>query len=227
MGSKIGEAKPPRKSIKMRIALILGLCRSSPLTETTQGPISKEDVQKETEVDKIQATWSHRYHMPSEAELKTAAQLAQEGYLSTVEFLRIVDKDISEIPSDNIGKLSSIVIHEVNIDNITHSTQLDAILSSAQSAQLYLLNMSLSKENTRALVTSMTRVEGVYLNGVTLDPELLADYDGQGQCNYLAMFGDTATRYGDRFRRWAVDKGWRVGYDCIDCNSPLLVLRND
>merc|ERR1712110_898097 len=118
MGSKIGEAKPPRKSIKMRIALILGLfltlelCRSSPLTETTQGPISKEDVQKETEVDKIQATWSHRYHMPSEAELKTAAQLAQEGYLSTVEFLRIVDKDISEIPSDNIGKLSSIVIHE-------------------------------------------------------------------------------------------------------------------
>ena len=57
--------------------------------------------------------------MPDEAELKTATQLAQEGYLSSVRNLRIVSRNISEIPSDNMAKLSSIVTYRVYINNST------------------------------------------------------------------------------------------------------------
>ena len=75
--------------------------------------------------------------MPSEAELKTAAQLAQEGYMSTVEYMRIMSKNISEISSDNIGKLASIVTYRVDIYNSSLTElQAAAILASVQSEAL-------------------------------------------------------------------------------------------
>merc|ERR1712179_552609 len=208
-----------QESIKMKIPLILGvlstlgLCQSSSLTETTQAPISKADPQKQTEADKIQAAWSDWRHTPSEAELKTAAQLAQESYLSSVKNLDISDKNISEIPSDQLAKLASIVTDRVGINNMTPSTQLGPILASVKSTQLVLGNMSLSEENTRALVTAMrTRVQAVGLwSGVTLDPELLAAYDGQGSCTKLVLYSDTMTR--TRLRRWAGEKEWDVTWD--------------
>ena len=74
--------------------------------------------------------------------------------------------------------------------------------------------MSLSEENTRALVIAMrTRVQTVQLWGVTLDPELLAAYDGQGSCTWLQVGYDTKTRCGPRLRRWAGDNRWRVTAD--------------
>ena len=73
------------------------------------------DSQKQAEADNITAILSQDWHFPSEAELKTAAQLAQEGYMSTVEHMRIMSKNISEISSDNIGKLASIVTYRVDI----------------------------------------------------------------------------------------------------------------
>ena len=173
--------------------------------------ISKADPQKQTEADNITAAWSRVSHKPSVPELKTAAQLAHEGYLSSVKYLDIRNRNISEIPSDQLGKLSSIVTYLVYINNMTPSTQLGAILASVQSRVLELANMSLSEENTRALVTAMrARVQTVTLQDVTLDPNLLATYDGQGLCNKLVVFGDTERRYGDGLKRWADDKGWRV-----------------
>jgi len=217
----------------MRIPLFLGvfttlgLCQGSPLTETTQVRIPKEDPQKQTEADNIQAAWADIYRVPSEdalkraAELKRAAQLAQEGYLSSVKNIQIVNVDISEIPSDQLAKLVSIVTDEVYIDNNnTPSTRLGAILASVQSKKLGLQNMSLSKENTRALVTAMRdRVLDVRLYAnVILDPELLSAYDGQGRCTKLVLWAETTkTRYGARMKRWAGDRGWRVTQDELCC----------
>ena len=134
--------------------------------------------------------------------------------MSTVKRMKIVDRNISEIPRDQLGKLSSIVTDRVYINNMTPSSQLGPILASVQSRVLELLNMSLSEENTRALVTAMRdRVQIVYLDRVTLDPELLAAYDGQGHCTKLAVWSDTKRRYGPRLRRWARDKEWAVTYD--------------
>ena len=145
-----------------------------------------------TEADEIQDAWSGRSFSkdyPSEAELKTAAQLAQEGYLSSVKHMYIMDMNISEIPSDKIAKLASIVTDSVIIANITNPTQLGPILSSVQSKELFLVDMSLSEKNTRALVTAMTRVQEVtLLSDVTLDPELLSAYDGQGDCTKVWVY---------------------------------------
>ena len=153
------------------------------------------------------------YHWPSEAELKTAAQLAQEGYLSTVKFMKVQKKNISEISSDNIGKLVSIVSDEVYIVNGTPVSLLDTIMASVQAKKLYLRNVSLSEENTRALVTAMrARVQVVELWKVTLDPELLSSYDGKGHCSKLE-FGDTLVRYRVRLKRWAGDRRWKVTRD--------------
>ena len=114
-----------------------------------------------------------------------------------------------------MGKLVSIVTDQVDIARITPVSQLGVILASVQSKELLLYNMELSEENTRALVTAMSRVQTVILYNVTLDPELLSAYDGQGRCNYLAVKGDTEDKYGARLRRWAGDRGWGVREDSL------------
>ena len=175
------------------------------------------DPLKRTEADNIQAAWSDVSHEPYEAELKRAAQLAQEGYLSSVTYMRISNKNLSEIPSDQLAKLASIVTYYVDIDNydnITPESQLSTILANVQCTRLELRNVTLSEENTQALVTAMReRVERVTLDdNITLDIEQLTKYDGQGRCRVLAA---TMTRHGDRLRRWAANKGWTVTRDHV------------
>ena len=180
-------------------------------------PIPESDTQKQTEADKIQAAWSWLSYQAGYHELKTAAQLAKEGYLSTVKNLWIWNGNISEIPSDNIGKLASIVTDRVYIENVTPVSQVGAILASVQSKELVLKDISFSEENTRALVTAMSKVQTVTLGYFVknLDPELLSAYDGQGNCTKLAVevWSDTRDKYGSRLRSWAADKGWTVTVD--------------
>ena len=81
-------------------------------------------------------------------------------------------------------------------------------------AVLVLYHMKLSEENTRALVTAMTRMTRVGLgSGVTLDIEVLTRYDGQGRCSVLEVCSDTRERHRSRLRRWAADKGWTVTWE--------------
>ena len=151
------------------------------------------------------------------AELKTAAQLAKEGYLSSVKYMTIKDKEISEISSDNLTKLTSIVTDRVTINNMSPMSHLTmgAILASVQSEELLLNGMWLGLW-TETLVTAMSRVQTVTLGYfVNLDPELLSAYDGQGNCTKLAVevWSDTRDKYGSRLRSWAADKGWTVTVD--------------
>ena len=115
------------------------------------------DPQKKTEAAKIQADWSQISHWSSEAEIKTAALLAWEGHLTSVEHLRIVDKSIRDIPRDQMEKLTSIVTGEVYIYNMSHNDQLGSILASVKCPLLWLSRMDLSGAETRALVTAMKR----------------------------------------------------------------------
>ena len=74
--------------------------------------------------------------------------------------------------------------------------------------------MKLRDAETRALVTAMRdRVQTVELGDVTLDIEELTQYDGQGHCSELEVWGDMRDRYWERLRRWAADKGWTVTRD--------------
>ena len=135
--------------------------------------------------------------------------------MSSVKCIHIWSNYTSEISSHQLAKLVSIVRNTVDVDDLPPVCQLGPILASVQSTQLLLQDMSLSEENTRALVTAMRdRVQGVALyNGVTLDPDLLSAYDGQGHCTKLWLGGDTRKKYGARLREWAGDRGWTVTWD--------------
>ena len=123
--------------------------------------------------------------------------------------------DISDIPSDQMDKLVSIVTERVWIYNMTPASRVSSILASVQCTVLGLKDMKLSEENTRALVTAMRdRVQRVWLvSGVTLDIKKLTQYDGRGRCRELRVGYDTRRRLGDRLRVWAADKGWTVTRD--------------
>ena len=71
-------------------------------------------------------------------------------------------------------------------------------------------NMALSWADTCALVTAMRhRLEmEQLLDGVTMDLEALAAYDGWGCCPWLAVYQDTRTR--ERIRSWDTDRRWTV-----------------
>ena len=134
--------------------------------------------------------------------------------MSSVKCIHIWSNYTSEISSHQLAKLVSIVRNTVDVDDLPPVCQLGPILASVQSTQLLLQDMSLSEENTRALVTAMRdRVQTVSLYYVFLDPELLSDYDGQGHCTELEMHGNMVTRYGARMREWAGERGWTVTLD--------------
>ena len=111
-------------------------------------------------------------------------------------------------------KLASIVTVGVIIHKMTHTDQLRSILASVKCTQLGLVRMDLSDTETRALVTAIRdQVERVALGDVTLDIEELIQYNGQGCCSQLEVYGYTRPRYGYRLRRWAADNRWRVTRD--------------
>ena len=87
------------------------------------------------ETAKIQGDWSQLSHRPNEAEIRTAALLASSGPLTSVEYLNIVDIDITDISRDQLKELASIVTGRVDIDNMTHADQLGSILAAEYEAE--------------------------------------------------------------------------------------------
>ena len=164
----------------------------------------------------IQAAWSKSSNSPGEPEIeiKRAALLAWEGHLTSVEYMEIRNKSITDIPQDQMKMLASIVTGIVSINNMTHTDQLGSILASIKCPELSLWNMYLSDTETRAVITAMRdRVQTVYLHDITLDIEELTQYDGQGCCSELQVWDDTKRRYGGGLGRWAEDIGWTVSQD--------------
>ena len=158
--------------------------------------------------------------MPILPEVKTAALLAQEGYLTSIDWLRIENINISDIPNNHIVKLASIVTEGVIIYNMIHAKQLASILVSikVKCPGLRLDNMQLSLADTRSLVISMrNRVEDVLLYDVAVVIESLCDYDGRGHCTMLRVWGLTRLKHADRLRRWTTDVGWTVKRDDDEC----------
>ena len=86
--------------------------------------------------------WSQFSHGPSVLEVRSAALLAWEGYLTSVKYMNIRNMDISDIPCDQMAKLASIVTDRVVIWNITHNLDLSSILVSVQCTRLQLMTWS-------------------------------------------------------------------------------------
>ena len=106
---------------------------------------------------------------PSVSEVKNVALLAWEGHLTSLEGMRIMNMDITDIPLAQMKKLTAIFTgNGVLISNITPSSHLSSILAGVKCKKLVLCEMALSEENIRALVTAMReRVKDVLLDNIT------------------------------------------------------------
>ena len=156
------------------------------------------------------------YSSPSLSMVRLAAQLAWKGHLRSVKKMRLENMDLSDIHQDHIFKLASIVTQDVKIDNIMPAS-LDIILESVRCSELWLWNMRLTEPQTRALVTSLTeRLKTVRLyDDVTLDIQTLCQYNGQGTCWQLVVWGDTRRRYQEKLRQWIEEVSWAVTRDGV------------
>ena len=170
---------------------------------------------KRTEADRIQAAWSQGSpHVPRGAEIKRAALLAWEGFLTSVQCLLISHTSIRNIPWEHMEMLASIVTGTVKFDDVSHDDHLGIILDRVKCPELELSSVDLSEAETRALVSAMRdRVQKVELGCVTLDIEKIVQYDGQGSCSWLGV--SVWTRDGHRLVEWAADKGWTVTQDYL------------
>ena len=172
------------------------------------------DPNRMIKADKIKEEWRQITHKPSVPEVKQAAELAWEGYLTSVECMNIGNMDITEIPRDQMDKLTSIVTKRVLLENITDNIDLGSILESVRAARLQMLNVELSEEDTRALVTAMRiHLEEVWLENVTLNIEELCQYEGLGKCKQLTVCGDTGKKDESCLKSWAAQKRWELTLD--------------
>ena len=89
--------------------------------------------------------------------MSRAALLAWEGYLTSMKEMKIRNICITDIPWEQMEKLTSIVTERVLIDEIAHADQLGSILASVKCPVLELDNMELSEAETRALVNRVRR----------------------------------------------------------------------
>ena len=150
---------------------------------------------------------------PSPPLLRVAAALVTHGYITQLERLKLQQLDMSLVPAEDLARLAACVRDNVIVARV--SGDLAPVLSSVQCRVLDIGDTSLSPANTQQLVTAMARgVREVELEGVTLDMETLAQYDGGGECGELWVKGDdTMRRYGDQVKEWAGRMGWRVERD--------------
>ena len=150
----------------------------------------------------------------SVAGITHAASLAHQGHLISVKRLFLDDVNLSSIPTEHLSSLASSVTGGVRIRNVS-GCGLITILDSVKSLCLYIRSQSMDSEQTRALVRAMeSRIENVMLSeDVRIDIRAVMEYSGQGKCEVVKCFYDSAARYKEDLRTWAQGRNWTVVFD--------------
>ena len=163
----------------------------------------------EIEAAAIRVRWSGPHHTPALPEILTAASLAHQGILGSLECFVLEDVDLGSIPVEQLAPLVSCVERDVEMERVTGD--LGTILDHIHCG-LSIYNPSLSSEETLALVKAMeSNVEELRLWwDFNIDIEALTDYSGQGKCRKISCVsaGDKTT--GNEIERWAKSNNWLV-----------------
>ena len=145
-----------------------------------------------------------------------AASLANHGVFGPVKEMWLAHVDLTSVPDEHLASLVSTVTGILDISKIS-GCDLVTILDSINCKCLYINSQRLDIEETWALVRAMkTRVKKVRLyEGVTLDINALARYNGQGSCRELECISGllNAVRYKEELKTWAASRNWEVCYD--------------
>ena len=131
----------------------------------------------------------------------TAASMAKMGIITSVENIDMWNNiDISSIPSDNMAALCSVVTDSVDIEGVTGNVQ--TILANIKCRMLGISDMNLDHDDTECLLETMrNNVEEVELY-VSLDIDVLTQYDGLGKCSKVWCWDETLSN-------WASKVGWK------------------
>ena len=150
----------------------------------------------------------------SEPEITCAASLAHHRLLSSVNYMRLTNVDLTSVPAEHLASLVSSVTVRVDIKSVS-SCGLVTILDSVNSNKLGIIDQNLDSEETRALVRAMESVvKRVELHrGVTLDIRAMMEYSGQGKCREVWCYDDTVAKYRDQLRTWVTSRNWTVTND--------------
>ena len=170
--------------------------------------------------------------------MKCAASLAHHGLLGAAWSLKLYEVDLISVPTQHMVSLASFVTDNLQIINVS-GCDLVSLLPSVKCKRLDIIEQSLGREETQALVQAMeSGVKWVMLDEATLDMEAITEYSGKGVCKRLGhtttnTIYDTAARQREELRTWARSRNWRVDkgreldlYSCSNTKGPSQGLLN-
>ena len=152
-----------------------------------------------------------------------AASLAHHGLLGSLDDMKLENVDLNTVPAEHLASLASSVKETIDIIKVK-GCNLVTILNGVKNLTMLTISFqSLDREETLALVQVMeSRVERVILyEEVTLNIMVLNGYNGKGRCRGLRCFHDTAVKYREQLRTWAVNRNWTVLHDILEHFSIL------
>ena len=161
----------------------------------------------------------------------TAASLAQHGVLvSITKELSLSKVDLGSVPTGQLGSLAACIevprgnvgsAHTLRIENVTNC-DIIGLIDNVKWVRLVLYEkVTLSTEETKSIVRAMNsgRIKELFLGkkGVSLDINtMMVQYKGEGKCAVIKALDESARKYGNDIKKWAMQMGWVVKRDYDD-----------
>jgi len=154
--------------------------------------LSAQEAREAAEEIRIEGEFKRFGFAPvSPEKISLAARLVREGYLASIEEIRLTGIDLSSLPTEDLATLLSVVRNSVRLGDVELSA-----------GQTFTVLRSLS-----------TITEGLHLNNnVVLHTETLekiSELTGEVRGRFVVCWGNSAVSYRAVMQRWAGILGWQ------------------
>lgn len=165
---------------------------ASPLVVKPSVDLTEEEAREKAEEIRSEGEFQQFGFSPASPEIiSLAAWLVREGYLASIEEIRLAGISLSSLPTTDLDTVLSVVRNSVRLGDVELSA-----------GQTFTVLRSLS-----------TITEGLHINNnVELHTETLEniqDFTGEVRGRFVVCWGDSAVRYRDVLQRWADILGWQ------------------
>ena len=150
---------------------------------------------------------------PSLSELLEAARLiSSRSTVTNLQNLKLKNINIDQIPTQQLITLVSRVTDEVFIMNVQGN--LTNVIRSARCENLHFKNITLDTYQTMLVLEALqNRIKFLYIGpDVTLDFEILQNYDGLGKCRWMGVFCSSSTshKYKSKLEKFGKRLEWQT-----------------
>ena len=114
----------------------------------------------------------------------------------------------------------TLEVHTVSGLNVTHC-DIISLMDNVKWVSLILDKVTLFTEETKSIVRAMNsgKIKSLFLRkkGVSLDiSTMMVQYKGEGKCEKITALDESAKKYRDDIKKWAMQMGWIVKKDYHD-----------